>query len=168
MGHPTHSNTPDGHGTESLFFTLNTVHFTINFVNQKPFWRRTSCSNQNLFQESKQLLLPYVVPAIKFKLQQDIGLWNHFSFVQVQVVRKIWFLRFFLCCMLIAQEVHWLVVNFHLPLYSHSVWTFWSLIILTASLWTHQLPKFKKAFSKSFFSQSFPPRTYVPKWRDKV
>ena len=107
-----------------------------------------------------KLLPPYIVPAIRFWFQYSIGFQNRFSFVYAQVVRKIWVLRLFLWSMLRVQEVHQLVINLNLCLYSCSTENYQSRIMLTAIQRACQL-------LKRFFLNIFP-RNYVPKRREGV
>ena len=76
--------------------------------------------------------------------------------------QKIWFLRIYICRMLITQDVHWFVVSVHICLSYNSVWNSWPSIALIASQWvclcllaTNIQPCTSNLFCLSIFAGGF-------------
>ena len=114
-----------------IFF--NSAHCAV----WKQFRRRKSCSNQSFLPKTN-----YEIKVLMLFLQSDFG----------SSMFKLRFFNWSMLCMLKAQEGYQLAVNLNLRFYSHSVWDSWCLI-LTASQWACQPPKFKlhqKPFYQSF------------------
>ena len=82
------------------------------------------------------LLLCFHILVLESNLCFDkLELFSLYIFQIVRKIRKICFLRFCPESMLIAQEVHWLLISLYLNLLSRVIWNSWPIIISTAGQW---------------------------------